>query len=207
MKVHREDHMRVAAVLSSVVVLISLAAATAASGQADLAGAGRGLTSPPFYINREARFAVMFPGAPAVKDIKYTAKAGAVFPARQFTVQQGMNNYSVTFVDVSTGPAVDTAMVDKAVDDFVRQGKVVYQSAAELEPGVGSRQLMVSLPDGRQIQGSVYMWDHRLYITEVRGAPGQPSLLRFAQSITLLQADGGELSTDTDRGGPAGRGR
>lgn len=184
--------MRVAAVLSSIVVLASSAVWTAASAQ----DGDRGVTSPPFYIDRDARFAIMFPGEPAVTDMTYTTKAGAQFPARQFSVVQGPNKYSVTVVDFSAGPAVDDEIVDNAADELIRMGELVYQASAEYEPGVGSRQLMVSLSDGNQIQGSVYMWDHRLFITEARGAPGVPSLLRFAQSITLFMADGNEVNND-----------
>lgn len=178
--------MRVAAVLSSIVVLASLGGATAASAQ----GGDRGVTSPPFYIDRDARFAVMFPGEPTVEDMIYSTGAGAQFPARQFSIVQGSNEYHVTFVDFSAGPAVDAGIVENAVNELMRQGELIYQSAAEYEPGVESRQLMVSLSDGNQIQASVYMWDHRFIMTVAIGAPGTPSLLRFAQSITLLEEDG-----------------
>lgn len=180
--------MRVAAVLSLMVVL----AATVASGQ----DADRALSSPPFYIDRAARFAIMFPSPPAVANITYPTGAGAVYPARRFSVVDGANEYRVTVVDAAAGPAVDPRLVDKAVADLARQGKLIYQGDQAYEPGVASHQLMVSLGDGRQLQASVYMWDHRMHITEAKGAPGTPSLLRFAQSITLINADGTELNNE-----------
>jgi hypothetical protein len=176
--------MRVAAGLSLLTVLVLPAAAAAQD---------RGLTSPPFYINREAHFAIMFPATPAVKDISYVSALGTR-PAKQFSVMQGANQYMVTVVDFANGPAVDSAVVQKAVDGLKAKGKLVYEAAAEYETGVGSRQFMVTLPDGRQLQSSVYMWDHRLWITEGIGAPGTPTLLRFAQSMTLLEADGNEVN-------------
>jgi hypothetical protein len=159
----------------------------------------RGLSSPPFYIDRDAHFAILFPASPSVTDIRYMTAGGKPYPAKRYSLEQGTNRYSVTVVDFSAGPAVDAAVVQKAVDDLKARGKLIYEAAAEYEPGVGSRQLMVSLPDGRQIQGSVYMWDHRLWITEGIGAPGTPALLRFAQSMTLLQADGNEVNNEAGR--------
>ena len=60
-------------------------------------------------------------------------------------------------------------------------------------------QLNIFQADGRQLRASVYMWDHRLYITEASGVPGAQSLLQFEQSITLLDADGKELNLDGAR--------
>jgi hypothetical protein len=83
---------------------------------------------------------------------------------------------------------------------------LVYQSQAEYEPGVGSRQMIVSLPGGRQIQGAVYMWDRHLFIVEGTGMAGSPPLLRFAQSIVLFQGNGEEVQGDGGGGPPGGRG-
>jgi hypothetical protein len=189
--------MRTAAVLS---LLAVLAVPVGAAAQ------GRGPSSPPFYINREAHFAIIFPAPPAVKDITYTTALGPR-PAKQFSVTQGANQYSVTVVSLANGPAVDAAVVQKAVDAIKAKGKLVYEADAEYETGVGSRQLMVTMPDARQVQASVYMWDHRLWITEGIGAPGTPALLRFAQSMTLLEANGNEVNNGAPpERGEAGRG-
>lgn len=182
--------MRVAALLLSAAVLI-LSAPSGAQ------------TSPPFYINREYRFAVIFPGEPAVKDVAYSAAGGASVPARQFSVEQELNQHLVTVVDFSAGPAVDDAIVERAADELRRRGEVRFQAADEYDPGLPGRQLNIFEGNGRQIRASVYMWDHRLYITEASGVPGTSSLLQFEQSITILDADGNELNLDAAAfGGP-----
>jgi hypothetical protein len=195
--------MRLAAIVASVVFLASCAGATPAEAQG---GGDRGPTSPPFYINRDARFAVLFPGTPAVSDVTYTTATGARLPAKRYSVAQGNGQYNVTVVNFPAGPAVDPAIIQHAVDTVLRKGTLVYQSQAEYEPGVGSRQMIVSLADGRQIQASVYMWDRRLFITEGMGTPGSPALLRFGQSIVLFQANGEEVQGDGGGGPPGGRG-
>jgi hypothetical protein len=53
-------------------------------------------SSPPYYINREHRFAVIFPGEPVGMDIRYTTSSGATVPARQFSVQSGTDLHAVT---------------------------------------------------------------------------------------------------------------
>lgn len=164
-------------------------------------------SSPPFTINREYRFAVIFPAEPAAKDITYTTRSGASFPARQFVVEQNGNQHSITIVDVSRGQAVDIALVDQVADSLRARGNVRFQAAEEYDPGLPGRQLMIIQPDGRQLRASIYMWDHRLYITEANGDPGATSLLQFEQSITLLDADGNEVNLDADRfAAPGGRG-
>lgn len=193
--------MRLAAIIASVVFLAACAVATPAGAQG---GGDRGPTSPPFYINREARFAVLFPGTPVVTDVTYTTGSGARFPAKQYAVAQGTSQYNVTVVDFSAGPAVDAAVVEHAVNNIIRKGMLVFQSRAEYETGVDSRQMIVSLSDGRQIQASVYMWNHRLFITEGTGTPGSPALLRFGQSIVLYEPNGNEVQGDPPAGGGRG---
>jgi hypothetical protein len=70
--------MRFAAVLSVIALVLAPGAATA---QDD-----RGPTSPPYYINKDARFAILFPAAPAVSDTTYTTAAGARVPAKLYSV-------------------------------------------------------------------------------------------------------------------------
>ena len=173
--------MRVAALLSSAFVLM-------------LSGVAIAQTSPPFYISRESRFAAIFPGEPTAKEIPHPSGNGFSVPARQFSVEQDGNRHVVTVVEFAQGPAIDIAMVERAADALRQKGEVRFQAADDYDPGLPGRQLNIFQSDGRQLRASVYMWDHRLYITEADGAPGIASLLQFEQSITLLNADGSEVN-------------
>lgn len=160
-------------------------------------------TSPPYYVNREYQFAVIFPGEPAATDIAYTTSSGATVPARQFSLGQGTDRLTVTVVDFSAGPAVDVGIVEHAAEVLRSRGEVRFQFADDYDPGLPGRQLNIFQSDGRQLRASVYMWDHRLYITEASGAPGSSPVLQFEQSVTLLDADGKELNLDAAAfGGP-----
>ena len=179
--------MRIAALLSFVTMLfVSTTAAVAQS-------------SPPFYVNKDYRFAAIFPGEPAGMDVTYANSSGDMFPARQFSVVQDANRHVVTVVNIATGMPVDLNIVEHAAADLRARGEVRFSADDEYDPGLPGRQLNIFQPDGQQLRASVYMWDHRLYITEATGAPGVQSLLQFEQSITLLDADGKELNLDAAR--------
>lgn len=184
------ERMIAAAILSCSMLLVFLGAASAQ-------------TSPPYYINREYRFAVIFPAEPMARDVAYTTSSGASIPARQFHLEQGSDQLTLTVVVFASGPAVDIAAVDHAADRLRQRGEVRFQFAEDYDPGLPGRQLNIFQSDGRQLRASVYMWDHRLYITEANAAPGSSAALQFEQSIMFLDADGNELNLDAAAfGGP-----
>jgi len=153
-------------------------------------------TSPPYYINREYRFAVIFPGEPMSREVAYTTSSGTSVPARRFAIERGTDQFTITIVVFPAGPAVDTQAVDHAAEQLRQRGEVRFQFADEYDPGLPGRQLNIFQSDGRQLRASVYMWDHRLYITEASAPPGSSDALQFEQSVTILDADGNELNLD-----------
>ena len=164
-----------------------------------LQGAGQ-LDEPTYddnvYVNCQYRVAAIFPRAPAIKDITYTVAAKSV-PARQFYVQQGQDLFSVIVADFTNGPAVDENLVAAAAMPLRQRGEIKFQFAAEYDPGIPGRQLDIFEPNGRQLRASVYMADHRLYITEANSAPGDFAALQFEQSVSMINAQG----TDLDKNG------
>jgi hypothetical protein len=176
-------------VLSPLLGLMLLLGAVAPAG-----AQGRGLVSPPFTINREARFAAIFPAPPVASDVTYSI-GGMSYPARQFSVTQNGNVHTVTVIRLAAGPAVDIALVDRAAAELRRKGTVRYEAAEDYEAGLPGRQLSITLPDGRLLRASVHMWDRHLFILEAAGVSGTASILRFEQSLTLLGADGDEVNT------------
>lgn len=160
-------------------------------------------TSPPYYINKEHRFAVIFPGQPMARDVAYATHSGTSVPARQFYIEQAGEQFLLTVVHFAAGATIDNQAVDHAADQLRRKGEVRFQFAEEYDPGIPGRQLNIFEPNGRQLRASIYMWDHRLYITEASAAPGSSEALQFEQSIMLLDADGNELNLDAAAfGGP-----
>jgi len=184
--------MRVTSVLSLIAVLTALGGTTIVRAQESQSA----VVIPEFYENFDARFTALFPSPPEETEITYTAEDGTRLPARKFSVVNGPNSYSVTVVDFSSGggPAVEPGAVVYAQNQMIGHGELIYQSDHPYEPGVESRQFLASMDSGEQLHGAVYMWDHRLFIIEARGTRGEPTLLRFAQSITLFDAGGEELN-------------
>ena len=173
--------MRAAILVSSTVLLF-------------LSGAAAAQTSP-LYVNHEYRFAVIFPGAPMVKDTTHTTSSGASVPARQFFFEQDTDRFSVTIVNFPAGPAIDEALIEHAASDLRKRGEIRFQFDNNYDPGVPGRQLNILESNGHQLRASVYMWDHNLYITEVSAVPASLPALQFEQSITMLEANGDEVNT------------
>lgn len=148
------------------------------------------------YVNCQYRFAALFPNQPMVRDITHM-NGGRSVPARQFYTQQGADTFSVIIADFSNGPAVDAQIVENAAVPIRQRGEVRFQFAENYDPGIPGRQLNIYEPNGRQHRASVYMWDHRLYITEANASPGDFSALQFEQSISVIDAGG----TDLDKNG------
>jgi hypothetical protein len=148
------------------------------------------------YASCQSRFAVIFPGAPTARDVTYTTAAGTSVPARQFSLERGSDRFAVTVVELPGGPALDEQIIDHAADVLRKRGDIRMQFSVGYIAGVRGRQLLISEPNGQQLRGSVYMHDHRIYITEVSSGVGDSTALQFDQSITIIDGEG----IDVDRG-------
>jgi hypothetical protein len=144
------------------------------------------------YVSCPYRVAAIFPRQPMTRDLTY-ATGGKSAPARQFYIQDGANMFSVIVANFSNGPAVDEKLLDSAAAPLRQRGEIRFQFAAEYDPGIPGRQLNIMQPDGKQLRASVYMADHRLYITESTSAPGDFAALQFEQSVSLIDANGTDL--------------
>jgi hypothetical protein len=149
----------------------------------------------PIYTNCQDGFVVLFPGEPTSRDIRYTPANGTSLPAREYSVQQSGNRYSVTVVDYATGPRADRQIVDQALGELSKKGDVRTRANVEIGIGKPGGQLNIVQPNGRQLRASAYMAQHRLYITQADAAMGDSQALQFEQSIAMVNRAG----TDLDR--------
>jgi hypothetical protein len=150
----------------------------------------------PLYINREHRFAVIFPGEPLAKEIAYTTRTGETVPARQFFMERDAARYAVTVVQFPSGRAEDRRAVEHAAEGLRRRGEVRFQAYADYDPGMPGRQLNIFQMDGHQLRASVYMYDRRLYITEATAEVGDLAAIQFEQSIMLLDEEGNDVDRE-----------
>jgi len=147
------------------------------------------------YRNEEYRFAAIFPDEPQIREISYLTKDDTNVPAHQFYVQHGANEYVVTVVNLSSGPAIDWFAVAHAANQMRARGEVRFEYEDAYDPGIPGRQLNLAQPDGRQLRVSTYMWDHNLYIAEAVAQPGDMAAIKLEQSLLLLDANGEALDT------------
>jgi hypothetical protein len=142
---------------------------------------------------------------PEQRDLSYAANNGKTQPAHQFYVEKGPNRYSVTVVDFFDGPKADDQIVEHAAANMRLRGALFHQDFATYDPGMPGRQINVFITKERQIRASVYMAEHRLYITEADAAAGDIPAVQFEQSITLVDEKGFDLDRVAPNGEPSPR--
>jgi hypothetical protein len=147
------------------------------------------------YVNCQYRVAAQFPSEPKFRDITYRDGARTA-PARQFYVERDSGLLSVTVVNFADGPAVDPKAIGNAADTLRRRGEVRFDFSVLYDDPIPGRQLQMALPNGRFLNGSVYMANHRLYITEATQEPNDFPALLFSQSVSLIDENGTDLDTN-----------
>jgi hypothetical protein len=159
----------------------------------------------PFFTNCMYGFSIMFPERPQQRDLVYAANNGKTQPAHQFYVEKGPNRYAVTIVDFFDGPRADDQIVEHAAANLRLRGELFHQDFATYDPGMPGRQINVFITKERQIRASVYMAEHRLYITEADAVAGDIPAVQFEQSITLVDENGFDLDRVAPNGEPSPR--
>ena len=171
-----------------------LLASAVASVSAMAAQEGTVLTIPNLYVFCPYRVAAIFPSEPMIRDIMYT-NGDRTVPARQFYVERDMSRYSVTIADFSKGgPAIDDTIVENAAIALRQRGEVRIQFPEDYTPGIPGRQLNILESNGRLLRASLYMADHRLYITETLSDPNDSAAIQFEQSVLMIDANGRDLN-------------
>ena len=160
---------------------------------------------PPFFTNCLYGFAIIFPDRPQQRDFLYASNSGKLQPAHQFYVEKGPNRYSLTVVDFFDGPKADVQIVEHAAANLKQRGTLFHEDFATYDPGMPGHQLNIFETKERQIRASVYMAEHRLYITEASIAVGDIPAVQFEQSITLVDEMGWDLDREAPNGEPSPR--
>ena len=162
-------------------------------------------TGAPFFTNCLYGFAIIFPERPQQRDFLYAANNGKLQPAHQFFVEKGPNRYSLTVVDFFDGPKADVSIVEHASNNLKQRGTLFHEDFAPYDPGMPGHQINIFETKERQIRASVYMAEHRLYITDATVAVGDIPAVQFEQSITLVDNMGWDLDREAPNGEPSPR--
>jgi hypothetical protein len=176
------------------VLFASALASVSAMASAAQQQQGTVLTIPNLYVFCPYRVAAIFPSEPMIRDIMYT-NGDRTVPARQFFVENGMSRYSVTIADFTNGgSAIDDTIVENAATQLRQRGEVRIQFPEDYTPGVPGRQLNIMESNGRLLRASLYMADHRLYITEALSDPNDSAAIQFEQSVLMIDAQGRDIN-------------
>jgi len=157
------------------------------------------------FASREDRFTCNFPTQPKITESIYRSQHEADLPARIYSATQGQSRYSVTVVDFFDGPKADVTIVEHASANLKARGTLFHEDFATYDPGMPGHQLNIFETKERQIRASVYMAEHRLYITEATIAVGDIPAVQFEQSITLVDEMGWDLDREAPNGEPSPR--
>jgi 3-keto-disaccharide hydrolase len=147
----------------------------------------------PLYANCKDGFAIIFPGQPQMRDIRYTTAFGTNVPAKQYYIERNGNRYLETVADFTNGPKADETVVNQALAELGKRGEVRYRGYGDYDPGMPGGQLNIFQANGNQLRASVYMAHHNLYITEADAKPGDIDAVLFEQSITLIDHVGANI--------------
>ena len=166
------------------------------------------------YVHRTDRFALTFPGMPDVQEATRLSAHAVVFPARIYSLQDGLNRYSLTVVDyteaerrhrerpdqtdASSGPRLWVMDVRASVDavaqgirERVRDsgGELTYEGWADIDK-IEGRQMQFTNADGSRSFVAIHLNASRLYIVEATAPRGYPPPAWFQQSLRFLDEDG-----------------
>jgi hypothetical protein len=141
------------------------------------------------YENRQEGFAINFPGDPKVETRPYTTASGAMVPSKVYSVDTPTGRYALTFVELANRPQDEAQAIAHAVSALRAKGRPTYDDVHELD-GIPGHQISVAEPNGRLMLGSVYLYNHRLYITEASVPPGAAPPQQFQQSVAMIHPDG-----------------
>jgi hypothetical protein len=185
-------HYAVCVALVSSVVALLLQGAAPSSQLGEIIG-------DDVYVNCQYRVAAQFPNEPKFRDITYRDGARTA-PARQFYFDRPIGPLSVTVVNFADGPDLDPKLISNAVETLRKRGEVRFDFSVFYDDAVSARipgrQLQIALKDGHFLNGSVYMANRRLYITEAIAEPNDFPALLFSQSVSLIDENGTDLDTN-----------
>ena len=174
------------------------------------------------YVNLADRFSVNLPGEPQMQEIRYESEFDAVFPARQYTLQDGENYYSVTVIDFTDAQRIHAEMekteaattdnqwindmrasVIRAAREFRNRGSEVTYDAWGHIDRVEGEQLQLTNPDGTRTFAGIYLHNRarRLYVLEATVPSASPPPAQFQQSLGFLDERGNRVRYQRDGDG------
>jgi hypothetical protein len=174
--------------------LVSRAAVVILSAVAFLPGAAIG-QSWTKYVHRDLQFTINFPEEPQVETAAYVSAQGREVPAHVFLVDSGTAHYRLTVADFSENIELERGAVAHAAEVLMRRGEGDHNRFAYMD-GLPGHHLSICEPNGRRLQATIYLYDHRLYIVEGSDIDEAPLPSWFTYSLIITHADGTQLNLD-----------
>jgi hypothetical protein len=154
------------------------------------------------YINRADKFAVIFPGQPAVRDITYRSEFEKDLPAKVFSAQAGPSRYVITVVDYKDADVGDVrGSVAWAAWQIRKRGGEVQHDGFNANDRIEGHQLHILNRDNTRTLVAIHQYARRLYILEATTPADYPPGADFQQSLVILDAEGKRVRYELDKDG------
>lgn len=147
------------------------------------------------YVSRDLHFTINFPGTPQIEHATYASAQGHTIPAQIFSAEEGTALYKLTVVDFSGHRTLESGAVAHAAEVLMRRGVGDHNRYAYMD-GLPGHHLSLTEPNGRRLQATIYLFDHRLYIVEGSDVVTAPLPSWFTYSLIITHADGTQLNLD-----------
>jgi hypothetical protein len=147
------------------------------------------------YVDRDLHFTINFPEAPQIEHTSYVSAQGRAVPAQIFSVEDGTALYKLTAADFSGQVALEQGATAHAAEILMRRGEGRLNQHAYMD-GLAGHDLSLYEPNGRRLQATIYLFDHRLYIVEGSDVAKAPLPSWYTYSLIITHADGTQLNLD-----------
>jgi hypothetical protein len=166
------------------------------------------LSTPAFaqewidYRDTVERFAVNFPGQPAIQDIMYKPQRGPMLKARVYSAHSGTQRYSVTVVNLTGLEPSDVAgsVAWEAWNFRKRGGQITYDAFAQVDR-IDGHSLQITNPDKTRTYVAIHRLGKKLYVLEATGPADAPGLVLFQMSLQILDENGKRIRYNLDSDG------
>jgi hypothetical protein len=147
------------------------------------------------YVSRDLHFTINFPEVPQVEHTTYVSALGHTIPAQVFSVENGTALYKLTVADFSENTDLEEGATVHAAEILMRRGEGDHNRYAYMD-GLPGHHLSLYEPNGRRLQATIYLFDHRLYIVEGSDIAEAPLPSWCTYSLIITHADGTQLNLD-----------
>ncbi len=142
------------------------------------------------FFGEEDRFALGFPGDPAIEETEWIDENGEARSARRYSGERAGNIYTliaVNYEDIEEN--IYHPAYEHAAAVYREMGEVTFDDHAATDR-IDGHQLQITLPDGRRLYFAAHYHDGRLYILDANVSARSAPPGQFQQNLQIVDREG-----------------